>query len=101
MNWLYEQIKRWLRPPLKAILLICYRSINREPLAVASKLPHAPRIIHLSIYKGVIFFGYHDKTPFSGDDSKILSRFTLMYSYIPSINFIHNIAKNKIVGREK
>ena len=57
----------------KSILLIYYRLINRKPLAVACKLHHAPKIINLSIYKGVIFFGYHDKTPFSGDDSKILS----------------------------
>ena len=55
MSWLYGQIKRWLRPHLKAILLTWYRSINREPWTVASKLPHAPRIIHLSNHNGAIF----------------------------------------------
>ena len=103
MSWLYGQIKRWLRPHLKAILLTWYRSINREPWTVASKLPHAPRIIHLSNHNGAIFFGYHDKTPFSGDNSKILSMNVKHNDTSPhseckeiELGYFHNLPSNDI-----
>jgi hypothetical protein len=96
-------IKNILRRILNPILIKVFRIVHNKPILIASKYPKINKYSFFSIPSHFTFFGYHDKTPFSGDDSKILSMNVKHNDTSPhseckeiDLGYFHNLPSNGI-----